>query len=213
MTPIIYRIFRYEENLEREEAEKKIKESFIERHGETVLLFTLFFIGNFLSIAFFSLVAPDDFVKTVFSDQLAEISRISNLGGTTSALSPNILEVIMLNNLRVMTLAFLLSFLIGTGAIIILSWNASILALYLASFLRQGLLEEFVNRTLSIAPHAPVEILAYFLAGIGGGILSVGVIREKMKSKEFILVFRDSLLMVGLAVVAVVVGAYLEVFI
>ena len=214
MAPIIYRIFIYEEELEREEAEGKIKESFLQRHQETVLLFSLFFIGNFLAIFIFSLVAPEDFIKSVFDDQLTEISRISSLSGDliTSAAVSNILEVIVLNNLRVMTLAFLLSFLIGTGAIIILSWNASILALYLANFVRQGLIEDFLVRSLSIIPHAPIEILAYFLAGIGGGILSVGIIREKIKSKEFILVFRDSLLMMGLAVLSVVIGAYVEVF-
>ena len=214
MAPIIYRIFSYEEEIEREQAEGKIKETFLERHGETIFLFSLFFIGNFLALFFFSLIAPEDFVKSVFDDQLAEIARISTLSGAilSSALTPNILEVIIINNLRVMILAFLLSFLIGTGSIIILSWNASILALYLASFVRDGLLEEFLIRTLSIIPHAPIEILAYFLAGIGGGILSVGIIREQLRSKEFVLVFRDSLLMMGLAVSAVVLGAYVEVF-
>ena len=214
MTPIIFRIFRYEEEIEREEAEGKIKESFSERHKETIVLFSLFFIGNFLAVFFFSLIAPEDFVRSAFDDQLAEIARITSISGsvlTTSATS-NILELIMLNNLRVMGLTFLLSFLIGTGAIIILSWNASILALYLASFIKQGLLQEFLVRTLSIAPHAPIEIGAYFLAGIGGGILSVGVIREKIKSKEFTLIFRDSLLMMGLAILAVVLGAFVEVF-
>src|SRR5206468_3075331 len=106
MTPIIYRIFRYEEELEREEAEGKIKESFSERHKETIFLFSLFFIGNFLSVFSFSLIAPEDFVRSAFDDQLAEIARITSLSGsisTTSATS-DILEIILFNNLRVMSL-------------------------------------------------------------------------------------------------------------
>jgi len=210
MTPVIYRIFRIEEEIEREEAEHKINEKFWDRHGETVILFALFFIGNFISIFLITLIMPDVFVKDVFQDQLSEISRISNIGGSFAASS--FTELILFNNLRVMTLSFLLSFLIGTGALVVLSWNASILALYLASFVKQGLFEEFLIRGLSIAPHVPIEIGAYFLAGIAGGILSVGVIREKLHSKEFILVFRDSVLLLGLGILAVIVGAYVEVY-
>ena len=123
----------------------------------------------------------------------------------------DILSVIITNNLRVMALSFALSFLIGSGAIVILAWNASILGLYLASFLRQGLLEEFVAKTVGIIPHAPIEIGAYFLAGIAGGIISVGLIREKVFSKEFFLVFKDSLLLLAWAIVAVIIGALIEV--
>ena len=60
-------------------------------------------------------------------------------------------------------------------------------------------------------PHAPVEIGAYFLAGIAGGIISVGLIREKLFSKEFFLVFKDSLILLLWAVVAIIVGAFIEV--
>jgi uncharacterized membrane protein SpoIIM required for sporulation len=111
-----------------------------------------------------------------------------------------------------MGLSFLLSFLLGSGAIIILAWNASILALYLSSFLRKGLIEEFLVRSISLIPHAPIEIASYFLAGIAGGVLSVGVIREKLFSKEFFFVLRDSLILMGLALLAVLIGAVVEVF-
>ena len=58
-----------------------------------------------------------------------------------------------------------------------------------------------------------VEIAAYFLAGIAGGILSTGIIREKLFSQEFLLVFRDSLILLGLAVLAVILGGFIEVFV
>lgn len=210
MTPLIYSIFRIEESIEQKEAEYKIQKSFLERHGETILLFTLFFLGNFVAIFCVSLILPEAYVSSLFEDQLLEIARISSISG--SVINPPVLEIILMNNLRVMILSFLLSFLIGTGAVIILSWNASILALYLTSFIRKGLLIEFLVRTVSIVPHAPIEIGAYFLAGIAGGILSVGIIREKIKSRKFLLVFRDSLLMLAFAVIAVTLGAFIEVF-
>jgi uncharacterized membrane protein SpoIIM required for sporulation len=210
VTPMIYGIFRQEEEIEREEAEHRIHEKFFERYEEPIWLFTLFFLGTFIAILIFSVFSPEVYVTSVFEDQLAEIARVSSIGG--SFIISDMLELIITNNLRVMGLSFLLSFLIGSGAIVILSWNASILALYLASFVRKGLITEFLVRSISLIPHAPVEIAAYFLAGIAGGVLSVGIIREKLLSREFLLVFRDSLILMGLAVLAVLVGAFIEVF-
>jgi len=213
ITPMIYGVFRKEEEIEREEAEHKINEKFFERHGETIMLFSLFFLGVFLSIFIVSTFSDENYVKYMFGNQLAEISRVTSIAGTAgSFMSSNILQIIIENNLRIMGLSFLLSFLIGSGAIIILAWNASILALYLSSFIRKGLITEFFVRSISLIPHAPVEIAAYFLAGMAGGVLSVGLIREKLFSREFFLVFRDSLILLGLAAVAIFIGAFVEVF-
>lgn len=210
MTPVIIRIFKEEEEIEREEAEGKIKESFLERHGETVYLFSLFFIGVFISLFIIAIILPENLVTGIFSIQLKEITAVKGITG--AAVASNLLEIIILNNLKIMFFSFILSFAIGTGALFILSWNASILALYLANFIRKGLTAQFVATTAGILPHAPVEILAYFLAGIAGGILSVGVIRENLRSKEFSLVFKDSLIMLFLSVIAVVLGAFLEIY-
>ncbi len=210
MTPLIYNIFSIEEGLERKKAAKKIRLNFIQRHGEVVLLFTLFFIGNFLAIFFVSIISPESFVASTFSPQISAIETIAP--SSNIVLVPPNLEIIMWNNLRVMLFSFLLSFLIGTGAIFILSWNASILAIYLGSLVRRGLYDQFLLRTVGIIPHAPIEIAAYFLAGIAGGVLSVGVIRERLKSKAFLLVLKDSLIMLALAVLAVVMGAFIEVY-
>jgi uncharacterized membrane protein SpoIIM required for sporulation len=213
ITPMIFGIFRKEEEIEREEAEHKINEKFFQRHEETILLFSLFFLGVFLSLFIISTLSDEVYVKYMFEDQLNEISRVTSMAGSSgSFIASEMIQIIIENNLRVMGLSFILSFLIGSGALIILAWNASILALYLSSFLRKGLMEEFLVRSISLIPHAPIEIVAYFLAGIAGGILSAGIIREKMFSKEFFLVLRDSLILLGLAIVAIFIGAFIEVF-
>lgn len=211
VTPMFYRLFRVEEGIEKKEAEHRIHEKFFERHKETIWLFTLFFLGVFTAIFIFSIVSPEEYVKSTFDAQLTEITRVTSISG--SFIASDMLELIITNNLRVMGLCFLLSFLIGTGAIVILSWNASILAIYLASFVRKGLVEEFIIRTISLVPHAPVEIAAYFLAGMAGGVFSTGIIREKLFSREFLLVFRDSLILLGLSVLAVIAGGFIEVFV
>ncbi len=214
MTPVIFRIFTIEEEIVREEAEDKIKVGFMERHGETIWLFTLFFLGVLIPFFLISTIMPTDFVSAAFSQQISEIGRIRGLSAdvTGSAISDRFLNVITINNMKVMGFSFLLSFLFGTGALFILSWNASILAVYLASFLRQGEFAAFFSSTLGIIPHAPVEMLAYFLAGIAGGVLSAGMIREKFGTKEFNGVVKDSLMLLGLGVVSIFAGAYLEVY-
>jgi uncharacterized membrane protein SpoIIM required for sporulation len=210
MTPMVYAIFKKEEEEEREEAEHKISMTFWERRSDVIWLFTLFFLGNFMAVFLFSISFPEKYVSMIFEDQITEIERITSISG--AMLYSDILTMIVKNNLRVMFLSFILSLVIGTGAIVILSWNASILALYLASFIRKGLIGEFFIRTFGLIPHAPIEIFAYFLAGIAGGILSVGMIRENLLSKEFFLVFKDSVLMLLFAVLSILIGAFIEVF-
>ncbi len=212
MAPLIYKIFSAEEEMERKEAEKKINVGFWGRHGKTIWLFSLFFLGYLIPTFLIAMLSPENFMTAAFSPQIEEIKRIRSLA-TGGVLSPDFVQIIMTNNLKVMGFSFLLSFLFGTGALFILSWNASILAVYFAGFLRQGQFSEFFVRTLGIIPHAPIEMLAYFLAGIAGGILSVGVIREKINSKEFSLVLKDSLILFAFAVIAVAVGAYVEVYV
>ena len=211
LSPIIYKIFSIEEELDREEAEKKVNIGFFGRHGETIWIFSLFFIGNLIPFFLVAILMPNEFVSSAFAPQIEEIKRIQNIA-TGSVLNDSFLNVIMINNFKVMGFSFLLSFLFGTGALFILSWNASILAIYFAGFFRQGQFAELFTRTLGIIPHAPVEILAYFFAGIAGGILSVGMIREKFGSKEFNLVLKDSLILFAFGVVSVALGAYLEVY-
>ncbi|MFQ6010103.1 MAG: stage II sporulation protein M [Candidatus Aenigmatarchaeota archaeon] len=210
VAPLVYRIFTIEEEIEREQAEGIIKQTFWDRHDETIKIFTMFFIGNVLAVLLMASLLPDSFIGAAFGQQINEINAIRSLG-TGAAIAPGLVELIIMNNLKVMAFAFFLSFIIGTGAIFILSWNASVLGVYLASFIRKGLYTSFLLQTSGIIPHAIIEIGAYFLAGIAGGILSAGVIREKLKSKEFRLVLRDSFLLMAIAVLAVVLGAYIEV--
>lgn len=211
MTPVVYRILAHEEEVEAAEAEKKIDMGFWQRHGEVIWLFGLFFIGNFISIFVIAVLAPQSFVESAFAQQLADIAAVSAMSGAAVSGSA-LLSPIVANNLRVMLFAFALSFLFATGALFILSWNASILALFLATFLRQGLYTEFALKTAGILPHVPIEMLAYFLAGIAGGMLSAGVVREKIMSPEFRLVLRDSLALFGLGLLAVAVGGLVEVY-
>ena len=211
MTPVVYRILADEEEEDCLVAENKIKENFWQRHDDVILLFGLFFIGNFISIFAISVFAPEEFVEAAFAQQLIDITAVTAISG--AALSGSaLLSAILSNNLKIMIFAFGLSFLFATGALFILSWNASILALFLADFLRHGMLTEFALNTAGILPHVLIEMTAYFLAGIAGGMLSAGVVREKFNSPEFRLIVRDSFFMLGLSILSVALGGLVEVY-
>lgn len=210
MAPLIYRIFEVDEEEVDERAENKIKAGFFLRHRETLLLFSLLFLGSFVSIFLISVLAPQSFVDAVFEPQISDIQAVQSLG-SGSFVHPEMLGAILFNNIKVMAFAFLLSFIFGTGAVFILSWNASILAVYLADLARSGFYNQLLFTTGGILPHTVAELVAYFLAGIAGGILSIGLAREKWGSPELKLLLRDSVLLMLLAVAAVSVGAVIEV--
>lgn len=210
MAPVFYRITSDEEMLEEDEAEGKIKESFFQRHGEVIWLLSLFFIGVFAVVIFASLFLPENLSQIIFKPQLDAISFSKSVTG--NMLSQDAFGIIFSGNMKIIIFSFALSFFLSTGALWILGWNASVLGVYLAGFLKKGLLMEFASSSIGIFPHAPLEFAGYFLAGIAGGILSAGLIREKhnFRSKEFRLVLRDSLLLLVLSAIAIGAGAAIE---
>ncbi len=213
MAPAFYRILAYDEKTEEEQAKGKIRESFFQRHGKTIWLFSLFFIGVFLVTFSASLLMAEKDAAFFFKPQIDSIIFAKSASG--NMLSQNIFGTIFLNNMKIILFAFVLSLVLSTGALWILGWNASVLGIYFAGLLKKGLFAEFASSTLGIFPHAPLELAGYFLAGIAGGILSAGLIREKhnFRGKEFMLVFRDSLLLLSIAVLAIVIGALAEVYV
>jgi len=117
---------------------------------------------------------------------------------------------------------FILSTIFGAGAIFILTWNASVIAVYVGfginSFIRDGVSPEIayllgVPAGLgSIALHGVPEIGAYFVAALAGGMLSVGIIREKFKG-HFEKIFIDSVIFLGIAEVLIIIAAFLEAYV
>jgi uncharacterized membrane protein SpoIIM required for sporulation len=215
MAPIIYTVFSKEEELEEKQAKHLINQNIVDRYDELIKIFMWFFIGNMLAILLMTAVLPDSILSVIFSQQIGEISAISNLANsaTGQAISGDFLSIIIVNNLKVMAFSFILAFLIETGGLFILSWNASILGVYLGGFIRQGAQSQLLLVTIGILPHAIIEVLAYFLAGIAGGVLSLGLVRTSPGSKEFKLIFKDAFKLLLFAFILVIVGGFVEVYI
>jgi len=122
------------------------------------------------------------------------------------------------HNFRVMIFCLMFAFVYGFGSIFLLTWNASVVGVAIGEATRSAVGGSFVTAiTAGLARyliHGIPEIIAYFTAGLAGGIISIAVINHDFKSKKFKNVVTDSfdlvLLSVGLLVVAAVLEAYVS---
>lgn len=172
---------------------------FLSMHMDVVEMYCAFFFGVVVAFSFWFLVSPDHIRNAIFSQQMVKVLLIK---GT---LPQGAMRHILFNNLGVLLAAFTLSLVVGTGAVFILTWNGSVLATYIGSAMSKGAIN------LGFFAYAVPELVAYFIGGISGGILSVGVVRRHMKGKKFRTVFQDSVGLLLLAIVILLVSAYVEI--
>ncbi len=205
MAPIFNRIFSYEEKEERKSGNK----SFLKRHKEIILLFSLFFIGVFVSAFIITLILPEEF-SAMIKPQLDAIASVKPATGAAVSNAP--VGAILFNNLKIIFLSFVASVVFGVGSIWILAWNASVLGVYFAGFLKKGMFYQFAAGSANLLPHAPLEFLAFFLGGIAGGFVSVAIVKERKDKKAFLHVLKESMLMLALAMAVVVAAAFIEAY-
>jgi uncharacterized membrane protein SpoIIM required for sporulation len=60
--------------------------------------------------------------------------------------------------------------------------------------------------------HGIPEIAAYFVAALGGGIISIAMIKHGFGKKQFWRVMRDSLDLIIISIVILIIASVLEVF-
>ncbi len=212
-------------NLKREEKKKEYdhfweylyKLNFFWRHLKIIIYYLSIVAGISLTIATIYLLAPADFSNQIFSDQ---IRTVHDLTGNFN--SPSFFLTIFMNNLLVMTTCFVFSLFYSSGAIFLISWNASVLGVVVgqgakelcSSYALPTILgAPFVpSMLLSYALHGLPEFLGYILAGIAGGLLSVAISRHKENKTHRMFVVKDSLFLFFIGVFFIFLGAIIESF-
>ena len=207
--PFFQRLFVIEEKKEKFDMRK----SLLQRHGKSIVVFSAFFFGVVAATSFLFIYFPS--YSDVFSLQTGTINGFRGL-----AAGEGNFFTFLANNSKVMMLMFILSALWGAGAIMVLAWNASVIGVYAGMSMSSlspvnfgSFVYGFPVALGSIAIHGVPEVLAYFIAGLAGGILSVGIIREDMGSREFRGIFKDSLLFLASAETLIIIAAGLEAFV
>ena len=215
--PLMYKMINMEGK--KEKIYKK-EMTILQEHAKALTAFVALFFGILISFtAGYMLLSPET-AEHIFAFQHQDILSIhTNIGGRVVA--PDFFHALLLNNLKVLFFSFIFSFFFGAGAIFILTWNASLIAAALGSFLRTWLSPgssfSYALGTISYGFmgylfHGLFEIVAYFIAGLAGGVISVAVIRHDLFHKNFLRIVNDALWLLALSVIFLVLGAVAEAY-
>jgi hypothetical protein len=233
MMPILHTIFVKEET---EEATKPGScLTFIERHFDLIKIYAFFFIGLIISYSLWYVALPVEMRETVFSEQEKAIEDIGKLRTAhtgqaflfTGPCGENYwcwFDVIFANNAMVLLLAILLSFIYGVGAIFLIAWNASVLAVVIGKDMLQlmapyaamgvfGKVAAYFHglfNAIGFIPHGMPEIIGYFVGAIAGGIISVAISKGKFMSHEFTTIAKDALVLILIALLLLFFAALIE---
>jgi uncharacterized membrane protein SpoIIM required for sporulation len=193
---------------------------------DIVEMYTYVFLGMVLATAFWFAVLPGDLSSQLFSEQVYNLFSISQgvapapTGAGISemtlagAAGSSIYQLIAINNIKLVLLMTVMSFVFAAGALFILSWNASVVGVAigmlikriqaqgadLATALAKGLPVGFAFYTLHLIP----EIVAYFVAAIAGALISSAMMRYQPFSPK-----SNKLLMIAGVLVAIAIAVIL----
>jgi uncharacterized membrane protein SpoIIM required for sporulation len=237
ITPLVYKLMKMEEEKDLTDIEEKV---LLKEHSRALKALMYMFIGATLCFAFWYTVLPDHMASTLFHSQSTTITSINakvvetSLGTADSMPTGYATNVgvaftrIFFNNIKVLLFCVLFSFIYGAGAVFILIWNASILGTAIGSFVRTSL-ETLMSSACGItagntfcavssgimryAIHGIPEILAYFIAALAGGIISIAVINHEFSTRKFEHILLDSADLLMLAIGVLFLAAILEVFV
>lgn len=118
---------------------------------------------------------------------------------------------ILENNIYVMIFTLIFSLIFGAGAIFVLAWNASVIAGAISIFTHYKILEIPLGLSRYMV-HGLPEIAAYFITALAGGILGVGFIRNGIKSKKFVRVLENVIILIFVSLVILVLAGLIEVY-
>jgi len=204
MAPFMANLLTYEEATTEDEIAARKNMNILQRHVDMLKVYSAFFVGMILALSLIFIMLPADVIEHIFEDQIREIEIIR--GGF---LNMTILERIIVNNISVLLITFLFSFLFGAGAVFILSWNASVLATAIGLAAKAiGGVKGLPMAVMIFFPHGSLEILAYFIGAIAGGIVSAAVTRDR--SRYFWPVIEDSMKFLIIAIVFLVFAGFIE---
>ncbi|MEK6941064.1 MAG: stage II sporulation protein M [Nanoarchaeota archaeon] len=228
--PLMYTSIKSEERKSEVILEEK---RLLKFHSKAITFFMALFLGILIAFVIWYSLLPSDQVESLFSAQISTIKNINsnavtNQFSTGDLIGSKIFIKIFNNNVKVLIFCLFFSFFYGAGAIFILTWNASVIAGAAGAYIRNGLstaaaavgLERvslyfglFTIGVLRYLTHGIFEIFAYFAGGLAGGIISVAVIHHEFYTGKFQRIIRDVSALMVLALILLIIGAIVEVYI
>ena len=222
--PLLYFTLKSEEKIDLQFMDEK---TILKKHSRVLYFLMLLFLGTTFSLSLWYVFLPSEMVTILFSSQSQTIVEINNqITGGVAGLG--IVARIFLNNIRVLVFSVLFAFLYGVGALFILTWNATVIAAAIGNFVRRNIasyagaaglqqlsayFSVFSIGILRYIIHGIPEILAYFVGGLAGGIISMAIINHDLFHEHREQIMYDAAELILLAVGLLFAAALLEVYV
>lgn len=140
--------------------------------------------------------------------------------GKTMKFQHFIAKHIFLNNIGVLIFILITAFFLGAGAIFILTWNASIIGVFIGDFVRTSThftgypIFAFIYETPRVLSrlilHGIFEFGGFFCGAIAGSLISIVIVAQYKTRGTKIILLRDSFLMILLGILMIGIGAIIE---
>ncbi len=223
--PLLYRAL-----IKEEKKDLKIKNEIriLQEHRKILSYLVFMFLGFVVAFSLWFIFLPPSTVETLFQTQLHTIMAINNQVTAGAYDSAGFLSAILTNNIKVLFFCLFFSFFYGAGAIFILTWNATVIASAIGTFVRNnlgvyaqsigfmkaaGYMHILSLGLLRYMTHGLLEIIAYFIAALAGGLISVAIVRHEVGTPKFKIIMRDALILMGIAAIVILLAALIEVYI
>lgn len=219
--PLLYTTIQQEEKID---LKYKKEWSILKEHSHVLIFLIFLFLGITVALVLSYVFLPISITQTVFSLQSKAIYEVNaNISGHMASFG--LFKKIFFNNLKVLFFCLAFAFIYGTGAIFILTWNASVIAVAIGNLIKTELAQltpliglDALSSYFSIAAfsflrymtHGIFEITAYFVAGLAGGIISFAVIKHDFDNDNVIF---DVTELIILSLALLVISCLVEVFV
>lgn len=222
LVPLLIKLIKDEEERERRDG----LQHFFHNHADVFEVYLYSFLGIFAGFVILGFVTQG-YNHSIYTDTFSFQSKFLRLEqGLTSEQvqkfvakepnpTPSQFLALFTRNSIVLFLCFMLAFFYGASAIFLIVLNASVFANFIVlvgSFIAQTLGQKILS-LLFFMVHLLPEISAFLVAAIAGGVVSKALIKESRKSNEFKNVFKDATMLMAIAVVLLLLGALLEIFV
>ncbi len=213
LLPLVNKLLKIQKDMEIRNEHFSIKE-FFSGHSDFFQIYLSIFMGIILSFSIMILITPDIIFSHLFENQ-AEFAL--SLYTDSGKLQFGDFFMIAGNNVKVVLVCYLAAFFFGTGAVFVITWNASVWGTIFGAIAKNAAVQKLQSPFLYslllgivVMPYLIIEASAYLIAGISGGIVSKAAIDGDIHSKKFENVIKKSLIMLWLSLSLIVVGALVE---
>lgn len=221
---VMYRLLKFEE---KKDLRIRSETSLIKEHGKALSMFIFMFLGMVISYSLLFTILPQGITEKIFSLQIDVIRSVNLKASGYFTNHTEVLVAILFNNIKVLFFSIFFSFLYGSGAIFILTLNASVIGVAVGNIIRNSISEYagsshivflynyFKSFPLSFgyAVHGIPEISAYFVGALAGGIISVAVVNHDFGNEEFRRIVLDSFDLLIISILLLVLAGLLEVYV